>query len=39
MAERLEEGRELDDARAIEVLAVERTLYSRLLGALERAPA
>jgi hypothetical protein len=39
MAERLEEGRELDDARAMEVLAVERTLYSRLLGALERAPA
>jgi hypothetical protein len=39
MAERLEAGRELDDARAMEVLAVERRLYSRLLGALERAPA
>jgi len=36
MAERLQAGDELDDARAAEVLAVERTLYSRLLGALER---
>ena len=39
MAERLEAGRELDDARAAEVLAAERKLYSRLLGALERAAA
>lgn len=36
MAERLEAGNELDDARAAEVLAAERKLYSRLLGALER---
>jgi len=39
MAERLEAGSELDDARAAEVLAAERTLYSRLLRALERAMA
>jgi hypothetical protein len=37
MAERLEAGSELDDTRAVEVLAAERKLYSRLLGALERA--
>jgi hypothetical protein len=36
MAERLEAGGELDDARAREVLAAERKLYARLLGALER---
>ena len=36
MAERLQAGDELDDARAAEVLAAERKLYSRLLGALER---
>ena len=36
MAERLEAGNELDGARAAEVLAAERKLYSRLLGALER---
>jgi hypothetical protein len=39
MAERLEAGSELDDARAAEALAAERKLYSRLLGALERAAA
>jgi hypothetical protein len=39
MAERLEAGSELDDARAAEALAAERKLYSRLLGALERATA
>jgi hypothetical protein len=39
MAERLEAGGELDDARATQVLAAERKLYSRLLGALERATA
>jgi hypothetical protein len=39
MAERLEAGDELDDARTAEVLAAERKLYSRLLGALERATA
>jgi hypothetical protein len=39
MAERLEAGNELDDARATEVLAAEHKLYSRLLGALERAVA
>ena len=39
MAERLEAGNELDDARAAEVLAAERKLYSRLLGSLERAAA
>ena len=37
MAERLEAGNELDDARAAEVLAAERKLFSRLLGALEGA--
>jgi hypothetical protein len=37
MAERLEAGHELDDARAAQVLVAERKLYSRLLGALERA--
>ena len=36
MAERLEAGNELDGARTAEVLAAERKLYSRLLGALER---
>ena len=35
MAERLEAGHELDDARAAHVLAAERKLYSRLLSALE----
>jgi rubrerythrin len=39
MAERLEAGHELDDARAAQVLAAERRLYERLLGALERATA
>jgi hypothetical protein len=39
MAERLEASRELDDACAARVLAAERTLFSRLLGALERAVA
>jgi hypothetical protein len=39
MAERLEAGNELDDAHAAEALAAERKLYSRLLGALERATA
>ena len=39
MAERLEAGNELDDARAAQILAAEHTLYSRLLGALERATA
>jgi len=37
MAERLEAGNELDDARAAEVLTAERKLFSRLLGALEGA--
>ena len=37
MAERLEASNELDDSRASQVLAAERRLYSRLLGALERA--
>jgi hypothetical protein len=37
MAERLDACGELDDARAAEVLAAERKLYTRLLGALERA--
>src|SRR5690349_12572293 len=37
MAERLEAGNELDDARAAEVLAAEHKLYARLLGALEGA--
>jgi len=36
MAERLEAGRDLDDTRAAEVLAAERKLYTRLLGAFER---
>ena len=39
MAERLEAGNELDDERATEMLSAERTLYARLLGALERAAA
>jgi len=39
MAARLEAGNELDDARAAEVLAAERKLYSGLLGALEQAAA
>jgi hypothetical protein len=39
MAERLEADHELDDARAMTVLAAERQLYARLLGALERAAA
>jgi hypothetical protein len=39
MAQRLEAGHELDDARAAQVLAAERRLYARLLGALERAVA
>jgi hypothetical protein len=37
MAERLKAGNELEDARAAEVLAAERKLYARLLGALEGA--
>jgi hypothetical protein len=37
MAERLEAGNELDDARAADVLRAERKLYARLLGALEGA--
>jgi len=37
MAMRLEAGGELDDARAAEVLAAERRLFSRMLDALERA--
>jgi hypothetical protein len=39
MAERLEAGHELDAARAAQVLAAERKLYARLLGAIERAVA
>ena len=39
MAERLAAGGELDDALAAAILAVERKLFSRLLGALERAVA
>jgi hypothetical protein len=39
MAERLEAGNELDDRRAAQVLAAERRLYERLLGAIERAAA
>jgi hypothetical protein len=39
MAERLEAAGELDDARAAAILAAERKLFSRLLGALERAVA
>jgi hypothetical protein len=37
MAERLDAGGELDDARAAEVLGAEQRLFARLLGALERA--
>jgi hypothetical protein len=37
MTERLECDRELDDARASQLLVAERTLYLRLLAALERA--
>ena len=37
MAERLEAGNDLDDAHASQLLSAERNLYSRLLGALERA--
>ena len=39
MAERLEAGRELDDARAAQVLAAERKLDAQLVGALEQAAA
>lgn len=39
MAERLEAGHELDDARTAAVLAAERVLYARLLAAIERAVA
>jgi hypothetical protein len=39
MAERLEAGNELDDAHAAQMLAAERRLYARLLGAIERAVA
>jgi rubrerythrin len=39
MAERLEAGSDLDDARAAQVLAAERRLYARLLAALERTSA
>jgi hypothetical protein len=39
MAARLEAAGELDDARATELIAAERKLYWRLLGALERATA
>jgi hypothetical protein len=39
MAERLQAAKELDDARAAQVLAAERKLYARLLGALEQAAA
>ena len=39
MAERLDAGHELDDARTAEVLAAERKLFTRLLGALEGATA
>jgi hypothetical protein len=39
MAERLEAGNELDDARAAQLVAAERRLYARLLGAIERAVA
>jgi len=39
MAQRLEAGNELDAARAADVFTAERKLYSRLLGALERAAA
>ncbi len=37
MAERLEAGHQLDDERAGQVLAAERRLFERLLGAIERA--
>jgi hypothetical protein len=37
MAERLEAGNDLDDARAAQVLAAERRLYARLLNAIDRA--
>jgi hypothetical protein len=37
MAGRLEAGSELDDARGAEILAAERRLFSRLLGAIEGA--
>jgi hypothetical protein len=37
MAERLEAGNHLDTAHASQLLTAERALYSRLLGALERA--
>jgi hypothetical protein len=39
MAGRLEAGGALDDALAAQVLTAERQLYSRFLGALERAAA
>jgi hypothetical protein len=39
MIERLQADDELHDARLAAVLAAERKLYSRLLGALERAAA
>ena len=39
MAGRLEAGGDLDEARATDVLAAERRLFTRLLGALERAAA
>jgi hypothetical protein len=39
MASRLEIAGELDEARVVELLGVERTLYVRLLGALQRAVA
>jgi hypothetical protein len=39
MTDRLQAEADLDDARTAAVLAAERKLYSRLLGALERAAA
>jgi hypothetical protein len=39
MAERLEAGGELDDVHATQILAAEHQLFTRLLGALERAAA
>lgn len=39
MAERLDSGGELDDEHVAQMLATERRLYSRLLGAIERAVA
>jgi hypothetical protein len=39
MAERLECGGELTAAHVEQLLAAERTLYGRLLGAFERAVA